>query len=402
MVTRIFYSLILSIFLFQVGCTESYEIETQGYENVLVVESTITDELKNQIVKLSRTSTLDTNAVLFENNANVQIVASNGENYYFSQNPDTQFYLSNQQFRAVPNVSYTLKIKTEDGRSFTSLAINLTPEVQIDELFADKIVDGTNNKDGVEVLVTTEDPTGNAKFFRYEYEETYKVVAPNPTSYSYVIENYVGFPLTFDVILTPKTPQEICYSTEYSTGIHQIATTELNENRVFRFPVKYISKDDARILTRYSILVRQYVQSEEAYTFYRILKEMGSVQSLLSPSQPGYVVGNIISEADPNEKVVGFFEASSMNSKRIYFNYEDVGLEQPPYFVDCSVVSLDYWDNTEFDNDPDERSALRTYLMYYKYDILRVTTTGIYRIVQPECGTCTYFSSNIKPDFWED
>src|SRR5690606_42150068 len=66
-----------------------------------------------------------------------------------------------------------------------------------------------------------------------------------------------------EVLITPREPEEICYSTEYSTGINQTATTELNENRVFRFPVKYLSKLDPKIQTRYSILVKQYVQSVE-------------------------------------------------------------------------------------------------------------------------------------------
>src|SRR5690606_29594844 len=122
-----------------------------------------------------------------------------------------------------------------------------------------------------------------------------------------------------EVLITPREPEEICYSTEYSTGINQTATTELNENRVFRFPVKYLSKLDPKIQTRYSILVKQYVQSVEAYTFYKIVKELGSVESLLSQSQPGYVAGNVVSDADPDEKVLGFFEASSMTEKRIYF-----------------------------------------------------------------------------------
>src|SRR5690606_13165967 len=123
--------------------------------------------------------------------------------------------------------------------------------------------------------------------------------------------------------LTPREPEIICYSTEYSTGINQTTTTELNENRVVRFPVKYLSKLDAKMQTRYSILVKQYAQSLEAYTFYKIVKELGSVGNLLSQGQPGYVAGNMVSEANPEEKVLGFFEASSMTSKRIYFNYEN-------------------------------------------------------------------------------
>ncbi|MDC8000552.1 DUF4249 domain-containing protein [Aequorivita todarodis] len=402
MKTKILYIAFVSIFFFQMGCTEPYEIETVDYENVLVVESTITDEVKPQIVKLSRTSSLENTDVLTENNATVTVVGDNGDNYSFSQDSETGFYVSDQSFRAVPNTSYTLNIITQDGKHYNSSEVTLPPTVEMDEVYTERIVDPTKDKDGVQVLVNTEDPTGNAKYFRYEYEETYKITAPYPSPYTAEIINFNGEFYTFDVILTPREPEIICYTTEYSTGIDQTSTTELNENRVVRFPVKYLSKLDAKMQTRYSILVKQYVQSVEAYTFYKIVNELGSVGSLLSQGQPGYVAGNMVSEANPGEKVLGFFEASSMTSKRIYFNYEDFGLEKPPYFVDCDVLVLDYRDNTVLDNDPNDRESIYTYLKYFGYQVVQHGPWFQYTIAKQECAVCTSFSSNIRPDFWED
>ena len=393
---------LFALLLFQVGCTEPFEIETVDFESVLVVESTITDEFKPQIVKLSKTSSLENPEILLVNDADVTVTGSNGESFSFYWDSETGNYISHNSFNAQPGISYTLNIFTPDGKRYTSSAVTLPPSVEIDELYAERIVDATDEKDGVQVLVNTEDPTGNAKYFRYEYEETYKIVAPYPSPYTAQIINFNPNSGTYDVELTPREPEIICYSTENSTGINQTATTEFNENRIVRFPVKYLSKLDAKLQTRYSILVKQYVQSVEAYTFYKIVKELGSVESLLSQGQPGYVTGNMVSETKPDEKVIGFFEASSMTSKRIYFNYEDIGLEKPPYFIECEVLALDYWDDTTLDNDPNERDAIRQYIEYFDYQVLTVSTTGIYRIVQQECAVCTSFSSNVRPTFWED
>lgn len=402
MKTKFLYVPFLSILFFLMACTEPYEIETVDYEKVLVVESTITNELKPQIVKLSRTSTLENPEILTENNATVTVSGNNGETYSFSQDSETGFYVSNQTFSAQPNVVYTLNIKTQDGKNYSSATVTLPPTVEIDEVYAERIVDLNDDKDGVQVLVNTEDPTGNAEYFRYEFEETYKITAPFPSRFNSEIVNYNPSTGTYEVVLTQREPEEICYSTEYSTGINQTTTTEFNENRVFRFPVKYLSKLDPKMQTRYSILVKQFVQSVEAYTFYKIVRELGGIESLLSQSQPGYVAGNMISEADPDEKVLGFFEASSMTEKRIFFNYENFGLEKPPFFVDCEPLLLDYNDNTTLDDDPDERAALYSSLTYFDYEVLGVAQNTIYRIVQPECSVCTYFSSNVRPDFWED
>lgn len=388
--------------LFQIGCTEPFEIETIDFESVLVVESTITDEFKPQIVKLSRTSSLENPEILIVDDANVNVAGSNGDTFSFYWDSETGNYISEGSFNAQPGVSYTLNIITSDGKRYTSSAVSVPQTVEIGELYAERIVDATDDKDGVQVLVNTEDPTGNAKYFRYEYEETYKIVAPYPSPFNSEIINYNPSNGSYEVILTSREPEEICYSTEISTGINQTTTTELNENRVFRFPVRYLSKLDAKMQTRYSILVKQYVQSVEAYTFYKIIKELGSIESLLSQGQPGYVAGNMVSEANPDEKVLGFFEVSSTTSKRIYFNYDDFGLEKPPYFVDCDLLLLDYRDNTELDNDPNEREIIYTYLKYYDYQVVNFSQGFLYTIAKPECTVCTYFSSNVRPDFWED
>lgn len=399
---RILYVGLFAMLIFQFGCTEPFEIETIDFESVLVVESTITNEVKPQIVKLSKTTSLENPEILLVNDANVSVTGSNGENYSFYWDSETGNYLSQNSFSAEPGVSYTLNITTAEGKRYTSSAVKTPQPVEIGKLYAERIVDATEEKDGVQVLVDTEDPTGNAKYFRYEYEETYKIVAPYPSSFNAEIFDFEPISGTYQVILTPKEPEEICYSTEFSTGINQTATTELNENRVFRFPVKYLSKFDAKIQTRYSVLVKQYVQSVEAYTFYKIIKELGSIESLLSQGQPGYVAGNIFSEENPDEKVLGFFETSSLTTKRIYFNYDDFGLQKPPYFVDCDLLLLDYRDNSELDGDPDEREIIRTYIQFYDYQVVSFAQGFLYTIAKPECTQCTYFSSNVKPDFWED
>ncbi|RMA64558.1 DUF4249 domain-containing protein [Ulvibacter antarcticus] len=391
---------ILSFFLLlQIGCTEPFEIETIDFENVLVVEATITNESRHQQVKVSRTSTLENPGGQVENNAEVWIEANNGDMYQFSQDPETGDYISNTVFAVEANVEYTLKINSSDGLNYTSEAVILPETVAIENVYPEVITkDGV---EGVQVFVDAFDATGNAKYFRYEYIETYKIVAPNPTSFIAEIINYNSQSETFDVQLTPREPEIVCYSTEFSTGIRQTATNELDENRVERFPVRFLDKNNAVLRERYSILVKQFVQSVEAYTFYKIINELGNVESLLSQGQPGYVSGNITSVGNPNEKVLGFFEAASVSMQRIYFNHEDLGLPVPPYFIDCNVIEIDYNDNTTLDNDPNEREILKTHIQYFDYQVIFAFHPN-YLIVQPECSLCTYFSSNVRPDFWED
>lgn len=389
-----------SSLLLQIGCTEPFEIKTIGFQNILVVESTITNEMKKQVVKLSRTTTLENPAVVIEKNAIVTITDSKGNVFGFSQENEKGHYFSDKEFQAETNIRYTLKISTQDGKNYISSAVILPPNVKMDQVYAELIIE--DKKEGVQVFVDTHDTTGKAKYFRYEYEETYKVIAPYPSPYTAEIVNDNPDRETYEVALTPREIEEVCYSTINSIGVIQTATADKTQNRVFRFPIRFIGKSSSILRARYSILVKQYVQSLEAYTFYTIIEELGNVESLLSQGQPGYVTGNITSVTSSNEKVLGFFEASTVTSKRIYFNYTDFGLEKPPYFVDCDLLKLDYNDNTDQDGDLNERRALRINVKYYDYQVIYNYGTRIYHIVKEECSVCTSISSNLKPDFWED
>ncbi|GHC52336.1 DUF4249 domain-containing protein [Ulvibacter litoralis] len=396
---RIYIVLLVVATIIQTSCTESIEIETIDYESVLVVESTITNELKPQLVKLSRTSPLNEPGGFKEHNATVTVSGSDGTLFSFSEEGTTGDYYSNAAFQAVPGVSYTLEIDTQSGEKYTSSEVVIAPAVAMDNVYTELIT--KDGEQGISVFVDTQDPTGNAKYFRYEYEETYKVVAPFPSSLTISIENFNAQTGTYDVVTSPREPEEVCYSTEFSTGIIQTSTTELTDNQVLRFPVRFIPADNSVLRSRYSILVKQYTQSIEAATFYKIINELGSVESLLSQGQPGYVPGNISAVGDPSKKVIGFFEASSFTSERIYFNYEDFGLEIPPFFIECDYLILDYRDNTALDNDPNERDVLRTYVNFFDYQLV-VSNDPFYHIAKIECTVCTSFSSNVRPDFWTD
>lgn len=384
--------LLSSLFLLLVACTEPFPIETIEFENILVVESSITNEMKRQVVKLSRTIRLTDFGQATEDNANVKVEGSDGNVFDFSQDSEMGYYLSDAAFQAVPNVSYTLKIVTQNGQSYTSTTVTLSPEVAMDQVYPESVV--KNGKEGVQVFVDTENLAGDARYFRYEYEETYKVRLPNPSGFTFEFFDVSDFTRTYEIELMERRLDLECYSTIKSEGILQISTSNLGENRIFRHPVRFISKSSAVIKERYSILVKQYVQSQEAYTFYQILKDLGNVESLLSQGQPGFVSGNIISGTGPEEKVLGFFEASSVSSQRIYFNYKDFGFELPPYLVECEVEVI-----------TGETADLKRKLEFDGFRIFfyeEIEFRPIYHIARSECAECDSFSTHIKPDFWED
>ena len=81
--------------------------------------------------------------------------------------------------------------------------------------------------------------------------------------------------------------------------------------------------------------MRQYVQSLEAFSYYDLLNQLSATGNALTQIQPGFIASNIFSTANRDEKVLGFFDVSSVTEERIFFNYEDFfpGEDLPPYFV---------------------------------------------------------------------
>ena len=378
-------------FLLLTTCTEPFGIETIDFENVLIVESILTNEMKQHTVKLSRTISLESAARNSEDQALVRIEGDDGHVYHFTQDAGSGLYLSDEEFQAKPTVAYVLHIDTKNGSNYVSKAVMLPTAVGIDRVYAEKVHEGGG--EGINVYVDSEEANDQAQYFRYEFEATYKIVVPKPSNWDWTIKDYDFRSGFYELNLTRREPEVVCYSSYTSTGILQTSTAEFAQNRVMRFPLHHLYKGNPALRERYSIEAKQFVQSLEAFTFYKTLKDLGVASNLLTQGQPGFIPGNLVSTKNPNDKVFGFFDVSAVSKKRIYFNYKDFVFEFPTYFEDCTRTKIL------------PTAALITKLEMEHYQIHDFEEDGpvkVYHIYKEACTDCTTFSSSEKPDFWKD
>ena len=402
-------SLFLLLALAITGCTEQYAFKNTDFESALVVEGTITNEIKNQTIRVSQVYELEETGPKFETGANVFISDDQGNEYQFEEK-DT-IYASITPFKAEPGRKYQLKIRTKEGKNYTSDEQTLTTETKIDNVTA--TVETVEGQRGVQINVDSYDPTNTSKYYRYEYTETYKIIAPwwdyrQTKLYEYPeipanpIEGTPAIPGGIGISVTPRVGEsKTCFSSKNSDKIILTTTNSFNEDRV-HFPIRFISNQNYIITHRYSIFVKQYVQNLAAHTFYKTLRDLSTSGNILSPKQPGFFYGNIKSVENPNEKVIGFFEVSSVSSERIYFNYTDLFPNEPapPYYVDdCQPREfLDCFGDIPC-RGVQLRSAIGSNLLIHFSSSMGNNT---YFMVPPQCGDCTTFSSNIIPPFWVD
>ncbi len=392
-ITTIFFLLPI---LMLIGCTEQYILQTETFEEAIVVEATLTNELKIQEIKLSRTYKLEATSQTSESGAQVYVSDSDGNQYDFLENDG--LYQSEIPFKAQVGKRYRLNIITQNGKTYQSESEVLTTENPMQEVVP--TVMQRNGERGVGIVVKSYDPNNTSKYYRYEYVETFKVIAPQWDDERTILTQSATGP---GILVIPRTQEtQTCYSTQNSNDIIQTSTNDLSEDRV-NFAMRFISNKNYIISHRYSILVRQYVQSLAAYTFYKTLKETSGSGSILSQNQPGFFYGNMKAIDNPNEKVIGFFEVASVSEQRVFFNYTDLfpGEPLPPYFTKCDIREYKYCFDFE---DPDCRGAALLSSIGSN-SLVYVDSSGnetYFFMVVPPCGDCTTFSSNIIPSFWID
>jgi len=394
---RMFYAAIALLTMLLNGCVEPFETEgiVEDFESVLVIEATITNELKQQQIFLTRTFELEADSARAEQNANVRVIAEDVIFNFEETNPGV--YTSTQAFAAQPNTAYELRVDTQNGRSYSSSETLLTATTQMDGLRAERITNDIG-QDGIAILVDSFDPTGNSVNYRYTYEETYRIIAPKWVGLT-LVPDPEG-PTGCEMMTVNRTIDDrVCYATDLSNGIIQTNTSDLDEDRVSNFMVRFIDRNNYIISHRYTVLVRQFIQSNAAFAFYETLAQLSGNESLFSGIQPGFLEGNVFSEQDEREKVLGFFDVASVTEQRIFFNYTDFYPNEPlPPFVDpCNQFSpIIQTFGTCILRPAVERGDVR----YFDDNLSPGRGEGPFFVVRRVCGACTVLGELEVPEFW--
>ena len=381
--------------------------------DILVVDARLTDELKRHQVELSRIFPLDSDEPVFESGAQIVIVDDLGDRLDFVET-SAGIYTSSQVFAAQQNRSYQLEITLTNGEKYTSTTVPMPVSVPIGELEAKRMLND-REEEGVGVFVDNSANGDQPTFFRYEYEETYKIIAPNWDPFRLRVVRYAPcFPDPFVVDIIPwEDERRICYGSNKSQRIIQASSDNLNENTINNFQLHFISRDNYIISHRYSMNVTQFALTSDAYSFYERLDSFSSSDNLFSQVQPGFLEGNITLESNPEKQALGFFEVSSISKKRMYFNYEDLfpGEELPPYPVICGIMGnprlwpRGYHCASEGVCDGNCDSPLIEQILaetvVYAQEKEGDGLSPYYTWPSP-CGDCTKLGSNVVPDFWEE
>lgn len=389
-------------------CIDPYTPVLEGYESLLVVEGLVTDEAVPYEVRLTRSIQHEDSVPERVTDATVYISDESGSEAYLGLSSSGSYVTDPAEFTGVTGKTYTLHITTADGREYESDPALMLPVPGIEDIYYEKDKEYSSDRseilEGIRIYVDTEKGSGENQYLRWEYEETWKFKLADYKRYNYINDSTI-FPVN-EVL-------DYCWKTAKSSAIVEGSIVPGKDDFIKKAPVCFVaSAKSDRLILQYSILVKQYSLSSEAYEFWDNLKQVNEAGGSIFDEQPYPVISNIICLNDPGEKVLGYFQVSAAKQVRKYITASELDELSLPWFIyDCTryeVNPLDYW-------------APGSMLPPMSWDELynMFTQAGDFAFVEPiynestdelenlvfvasDCSDCTLTGSSEKPEWWID
>ncbi len=381
----------LTLLILLVSCIDKVDLISSTNNRTLIIDAVITTEIKKHQITLSYSYDFDADEPTYAKNASVGLTDENGNSFSFQQINEKGVYEATIPFKAEENIAYTLVVNTEEGKTYTSKPEKTSGASTIDKISVRTGTDNLNN-DGVYFTVETQD-SDDAKYFKYDYVETFRIVAPYWTNERLVVESIQPFEYRKEL---GTDAAKICYVSNSSKDIiiHDIVSS--NSTKV-NFDFLFYKKNNYKINERHSILLKQRVQSFDAYNYYKALKKISSSDDIFSGVQPGNISNNII-PSDTNDNVIGYFEVSHVSTKRFFFNYTDLYDDmEVNYIEDCQLLNPPL--SGELLAPSPLLLSLQAGNLYYADG---ANAAVPFTLVTEGCGDCRKYGNTEKPNFWID
>jgi hypothetical protein len=361
------------------ACKEQYT-PPAGRESIsyLVVNGFINGGNDSTVISLSRTRSLDDSVKYHpELQAQVTVLGELGETYFLQDEGNGRY--ASPTLNLSPYERYQLQILTSEGKKYLSDSVPVKISPPIDSI--SWIQDSTNSADskkGVTIYVNTHDPSGNTRYYQWDYVETWEHHAAYE-SFFLLVNNRV-------VLRNPDQFTYRCWTTVPSSSLTLSSSAKLSEDVIFLKPLMFIPRGDIKLGVKYSIFLKQYAITKEAYEYWENLKKNTELMGSIFDPQPSQLTGNIHCVTNPNEPVLGWLTASTVQEQRIFI--DNTKLTQWGFSVvgECYVV----YGNFDL---PSFRG-----LGYRPIDVYNGPS---YTAAFPSCLDCTSRGGNtIKPAFW--
>jgi hypothetical protein len=368
------------LFVILIGCIDPYtpkEIKPAGA--ILVIDGQIETNAKSTI-RLTRSQNLfEDNAPADVAGATLRVEGEDGSTRTLAYEGNGNYTLQPTSFQSG---KYRLHVFTPEGNEYASEFVPILNSPEIDSVSWKVSADL-----GINIYANTHDDSNPNGYYRWKFTETWQYTSKYQSVYVYNYQTRWA-ELRLDDIFH-------CWRSSNSTDLLMSSTSRLSKNVISEFPLTYIDQQNERLRYTYSILVKQFSITEEAYSYWSQLKKTTEDLGTIFSPIPSQVAGNYKSITNPAEPVLGYFSIGATSEKRIFINSLQVPRPNEyelPYHNGCEQYELMNENVSEFSGP-----------FLLAGGIPNPNGPGIigYYYAVTKCVDCREAGGqNVKPDFW--
>jgi hypothetical protein len=180
--------------------------------------------------------------------------------------------------------------------------------------------------------VNTHDPANATRYYQWQFDETWQYHMAEFSYYKFQPANAI-YPR--DTVI-PRVDSEYvynCWSNAVSTPLLIGSSAKLAQDVIYREPLQVIYNGTQQLDELYSILVRQYALTQDAYNYLSLMKANTESLGSIFDAQPSELKGNIHCISSPAQPVIGYVSAGTVQQQRLFISRYQ--LSAWTYYVAC-------------------------------------------------------------------
>ncbi|RZT92396.1 uncharacterized protein DUF4249 [Ancylomarina subtilis] len=351
------------------SCTEKFYPDTNEDVSTLVIDGKITNGQGPYEVRLFRTVSINiADTLLPEIGAVISIYDNDGNSDSFTETTPGLYHNISPDFKGKVGHSYWIEIQTLDGKKYESTPETIPPQIEIEKIYGEEITkimpDGEKLK-GAGFFVDAKSNTNQNIYLKWDYQESWEWQSP-----------YFR-PIT-------DNPSRICYPYNISNNISVFDGSQYDIKQFNHLATSFVNQEEVKLNYAYFLNVSLYSISLESYEFWESMQKINQNNGGIYDNIPGNITGNICA-CNSDDSVLGYFEASSVNSKNKIFSTADFNMKFSDFSKGC--------ENFQTLVPPDGENYI---------EISSEVLDGIivYTVRRGYCYDCNLIYSPLKPSFW--
>ncbi len=379
------HSILFLILLgFLTSCEEPYtpKIEVGDSKPIVIIDAFINVDGRSK-VRLSQTVPISADSsALPIRNAVITISSEKGDTYRFTMiSANGEYTLPHGPLPM--NTRYKLHVQAYN-EGYTSEWVTPLATGNVDKVELER------TDLGMEILVSSANTESTQRFYRWQLEETWQMTS-----------RFVSL-FTYDQgeVRWRRPDENISRCFQYNEGTDiAIATTEnLDKNEIVKQSIQFIPNLSNKLGIRYSVLVKQYSISKDAYLFWSVLKKNSESVGDLFGSMPAELRGNF-QHAD-GKPVLGWVDAGKPSTRREYFtaaSLNPVWQFNYPGYEGCQSDEIEVKGAAEL--------FQRNTSLVPLHELFKVPDNPNpthYAYTSALCASCERYGSTTTPEYWNE